>query len=97
LNLPLDHTGNVTPATRPDHGRLFADRAEGENYPESESARSLPVLNRRNPCLQRYLKDYFATGNFIITGEYSGFCVIAGVATTHRFLQHVQEASRVGL
>jgi hypothetical protein len=32
-------------------------------------------------------RDYFVMGNFTGTGEYSWFCVIAGVITTDLFLQ----------
>jgi hypothetical protein len=41
--------------------------------------------------------DYFVTGNLKCTGEYPGFCVIAGVVTVLRFLQRLQAASRVSL
>jgi len=56
-----------------------------------------PPLQAKKAFSSGEISDYFVTGNLTCAGEYPGFCVIAGVVTTHRFLQHLQAASRVSL
>jgi hypothetical protein len=78
------------------HARSLTEHEKELLFPMFMSAYIL-LNEKKGPFGSEVSGDYFVSGIFTSAGEYPGFCVMAGVVTTIRFLHRVQAASRASL